>query len=448
MRCENLFAGGYRGHPTQANLRPRVRANVRSHGTECGGALRRGVCGCSRNWRKEFPMGAEPATTRETRMRRERRWSRHFDHYYWVTAFLASRGAQQPTCRVIAVVIFSLGVMPLALIESGVGPHNPRDRILAAVVAVCCSVMALGWLRRRWPTRNESRLCVAVGTICIAVACLMQVNPLVGLLGATAFCAVCSYAALFHTVRLLVVSWTVAAATIGILGFRLAAIDPVLAVCGVLLVVVVNVLAVFASRVILRLIDTEVLHQDLEPLTGLLNRAGFYEEFATLVAARSRKEDRYLVVAMIRLDGLSVCTRAGGASDANRARIAIAQQLRETARSTAIIGHFSDSEFVFAEVFPTAEPAPLAERIRNAVTTTSFHRTASIGVVSTPLSPLAEKPPYEVLDEVLALGATAVAEAREAGGNRIHYVQSFTLTVNVGSGNRDWFDTKQSAQFV
>ena len=391
-------------------------------------------------------MGAEPATTREARMSRVRGWSGHFDHYYWLTAFLASRGAQQPTCRVIAVVIFSLGVMPLASIESGVGPHEPRDRILAAVIAVCCSVMALGWLRRRWPTRNESRLFVAVGTICIAVACLIQVNPLAGLLGATAFCAVCAYTALFHTARLLVVSWTVAAATLGILGFRFAAIEPVPAVCGVLLVAVVNILAVFACRVIRRLIDTEVPHQDLEPLTGLLNRAGFDEKFATLVAARNRKEDRYLVVAVIGLEGLSVCTGVGGASDANRARITIAQQLRGTARSTAIIGHFSDSEFVFADVFPTAEPAPVAERIRNAVTTTSFHRTASIGVVSTPLPPLAQQPPYEVLDEVLAIGATAMDEAREAGGNRIHYVQSSTLTVLFGSDNRDWFDTEQSAQ--
>ncbi|MBW8712239.1 MAG: diguanylate cyclase [Mycobacterium sp.] len=241
-----------------------------------------------------------------------------------------------------------------------------------------------------------------------------------------------------------------AAATLGILGLRLAAIDPVVAVCGVLLVAVVNIFAVFACRLILRLIDTEVLHQDLEPLTGLLmlNRAGFYEEFATLVAGRSRKEDRYLVVAVIGLDGLSVCTRASGTSDANRARIAIAQQLRRTARSTAIIGHFSDSEFVFADVFATAEPAPLAERIRDVVTTTSFHRTASIGVVSTPLPPLAQQPPYEVLDEVLALGTTAMDEAREAGGNRIHYVQSFMPLALVVSDKRDWFDTEQSAHLA
>jgi GGDEF domain-containing protein len=377
-------------------------------------------------------------------MSRVRGWSRHFDHYYWLTAFLASRGAQQPICRVIAAVIFCLGVMPLGLIESGVSPQNPRDRILAAVVAVCCSVMALGWLRRRWPTRNESRLFVVVGTVCIAVASLVQVNPAFGLLTATAFCAVCAYTALFHTARLLAVCWTLAAATLGILGFHLADIDPAAAVYGVLLVAVVNIFAVLACRVILRLIDTEVLHEHLEPLTGLLNRDGFYEKFATQLAARNRTEDRYLVVAVIRLDSLSVCDRAGGAPDANRARIGIAQQLRETARSSAIIGHFSDSEFVFADLFPSAEPAPLAERIRHAVTTTS-HLPASIGVVSTPLPPLAQKPPYEVLDEVLALGVAAMCEARKAGRNQIHYVRSVALTVFVGADNRDWVEADQPA---
>lgn len=164
--------------------------------------------------------------------------------------------------------------------------------------------------------------------------------------------------------------------------------------------------------------------------------------------ARSRKEDRYLMVAVIGLDGPSVCTRAAGASDANRARIAIAQQLRRTARSTAIIGHVSDSEFVFADVFTTAEPAPLAERIRHAVATTPFRRTASIGVVSTPLPPLAEQPPHELLDGILALGAPAMDEAREAGGNRIHYVESPVPLALVGSDNRDRFDTEQSAQLA
>ena len=39
MRRRNLLADCYRGRLTQANLRPRGRANVRSHGAESGGGL-------------------------------------------------------------------------------------------------------------------------------------------------------------------------------------------------------------------------------------------------------------------------------------------------------------------------------------------------------------------------------------------------------------------------
>jgi hypothetical protein len=58
---------------------------------------------------------------------------------------------------------------------------------------------------------------------------------------------------------------------------------------------------------------------------------------------------------------------------------------------------------------------------------------------------LAQKPPYEVLDEVLALGDAAMCEARKAGRNQIHYVRSVALTVFVGADNRDWVETDQPA---
>jgi len=48
--------------------------------------------------------------------------------------------------------------------------------------------------------------------------------------------------------------------------------------------------------------------------------------------------------------------------------------------------------------------------------------TASIGVVSTPMRDLASCPPYDLLDELVALATTAMYEARRAGGNQAHYV--------------------------
>jgi hypothetical protein len=120
-------------------------------------------------------------------MRPPPRWLRRVDQYYWLTAYLAARGAQEITSRLIAAMSFGLGVIPLMLIASPVGPQGPRGRLLAAFIALGCLLMALRWLGRRWPTRTESILFVMTGTACIAVACLILANPACGLFGAASF---------------------------------------------------------------------------------------------------------------------------------------------------------------------------------------------------------------------------------------------------------------------
>ncbi len=69
------------------------------------------------------------------------------------------------------------------------------------------------------------------------------------------------------------------------------------------------------------------------------------------------------------------------------------------------------------------------ERVRATVASSPSRLTASIGVVTTPLSPLAGHPPYDVLDEVLGIATAAMKVARRAGGNKVHQVLSPTLTV-------------------
>jgi hypothetical protein len=61
MRCEKSFADFYRGHPTQANPRPRVCANVRSHGTERGGGLYAAACaGAATTGARNFRWALSP----------------------------------------------------------------------------------------------------------------------------------------------------------------------------------------------------------------------------------------------------------------------------------------------------------------------------------------------------------------------------------------------------
>jgi diguanylate cyclase (GGDEF)-like protein len=366
-----------------------------------------------------------------------RRWSISQDHYYWLTAFLAARGAQTSTCRVIALMIVGLGAIPLTLIGSPIGPQGQRARILAAIVAACCLVMAVSWLRHRWPTRVESGLQVVAGTLCIAVACLIVANPFFGLLGTTAFAMLTAYIAFFHTAQLLAFTWTVAAATLGVLAVRLAASDVALAVSSVLLVALVNIFVGFVCRMVIRLVGTEIRHGEIEPLTGLLNRDAFYLMTATLLASRSRDDDRHLVVSVVNIDNFSLLVGIGGSAASNRARVTVGQTLRENVRHDAIVAHVADAEFLIADTFTTVDPSPLIERVSDAITTTPSRLAASIGVVSTPLSPLTSHAPHDVLDELITIATSAMYEARKAGGNQARYVLGPALTVVDDPDNRD-----------
>ena len=228
------------------------------------------------------------------------------------------------------------------------------------------------------------------------------------------------------------------------LALRVAATDAVLAVCAVVLVALVNVFVVFACRTVIGLIvDTEIVHE-IEPLTGLLTRDAFCDRVALLISARSRGDDRYLVVLVVNLDSFSLLTAITGVVGGNRARVAISQRLRETVRGDTILAHVPDAEFLIAELFSTPDPAVLAERIRGTISTAPYRLTASIGAVSTPLHPLADLPPRDVCQELLTLATTAMNQARQAGGNQARHLLSPALSVLDDPDNHDWTDNNRS----
>ncbi|HET7743048.1 MAG TPA: GGDEF domain-containing protein [Mycobacterium sp.] len=368
-----------------------------------------------------------------------RDWRRGGDHYYWLTAYLASHDLQRRTSRAIAGSIFGLGVISVILSFGVLGPHSVGGRVAQIVVAGCCVVMAWVWLRPKWPSRRVSQATAVVGTVCIAVSCVMVSSPLVGILGATAYAALGSLVALLHSMRLLAFIWAVGAGVIVYLAVQLAEDDVSVALATALLVVLVNGFAVFASRLVIRLIANDTIHGDLEPVTGLFTRDGFYEQVATLIGARSRNDDRRLVVVVVNLDNHALLADMHGAARAIRVRVAIARSLRETARRGAVLAHPGDSEFWVADLFTQADPHPLAERIRGGVAGAHTGITASVGVVCTPLAPLVALPTHDVMEELLTVAQTAMFEARRAGGNQTRTAIDPALTVlEEPSGEPGW----------
>lgn len=344
------------------------------------------------------------------------------DQYYAVTSRLSARGYQQTTMRVVAGCILLLGLPPALAATNPGSSHWAKGHWVFALIAVGTLLMASPWLRFRWPNRGVSTTVVTVGAIVLAVGCSLAADPLAGLLIATSFAFILGYTALFHGTRVQVVTVAAAGLTIAGLGYRIAADDLATGLAVVTPVAMLNIVVALGFRIIAELTVSTDSRTDVEPLTGLLTREGFDEMAGNLLGARNRGDDRYLVVVLLTIDAFAPLQSLQGSRATDRARIAVGQALRETVRRDALIGHFGDADFLVADTFTTPDPTPLVERIRGAVAGTPHGITASFGVVCTPLRPLADRPPHDVLDEVVALATTAMFGARRRGGNQAEYV--------------------------
>jgi diguanylate cyclase (GGDEF)-like protein len=344
------------------------------------------------------------------------------DQYYAMTSRLTARGHQRTAMRVVAGCILILGLPAFLAAANPRASNIPLGRTLLAVIPLACLAFASPWLRYRWPTRGQSTLVVTLGAVVLSAGCIVPINPFSGLLTATAFPFVLGYAALFHGTRIQLFAAAFAAVTIASLSIRIAMTDVPTALAVTTPVVLINVAVLIACRIVAEVAVGGTERTDIEPLTGLLNRKSFDELAATMIGARNRDDDRFLVLVTVGIDGFDAVMSVQGRRGFDSARIAVATALRETVRRDAVIGHVGEAEFLVADTFTTPDPAPLAERIRSAVAATPGGFTASIGIVCTPLRPLAERPPHEVLDDVIALATIAMHQARGRGGNSVEYI--------------------------
>lgn len=349
------------------------------------------------------------------------------DQYYAMTSRLTAGGHRSSTMRVVAGCILTLGLPALLAAPNRNASHLPGGRLLLAVMPLICLVLATPWLRYRWPTRGQSTAVVIIGALLLSAGCIVAANPFSGMLVATSFPFAVGYTIVFHNTRLQIFVVAVAAATILWLCLVISRSDVPTAIAVTTPVALINIAAFVACRLIAEF-STGSQRTDIEPLTGLSTRESFDDQVATMLGARNRGDDRYLVVVLVGIDGFAALHSVDGPRGTDPARVSVALALRDTVRRDAVLAHINESEFLVADTFTTPDPAPLAERIRGAMAATPHCITASIGVVSTPLRPLANRPPTEVLDEIVALATTAMNRARRTGGNDIEYAAGPTLS--------------------
>lgn len=345
------------------------------------------------------------------------------DQYHAFTTRLAANGYQRPVMRALAACILCLGVPAVLASAFSRTTDLPGGQLALAAIGVGCIGLAVPWLRHRWPSRSESTAVITLGTVALSAGALIPVDPMSGLLVAVGFPLVLGYTALFHSSRLLVLIVTISGITILWLGLRVASQkDVATAVAVAIPLVLLCAVITYACRTITAVGGSPYAPAEIDPVTGLLTRESFYSSVATLLGARHRDDDRFLVLLAAGIDGFSAIAGMHGPRGTNQAQVEAGQAIRETARRGAIICHLGDAEFLVADTFTIGDPSPLVDRVLGSVAATPTGMTASVGVVSTPLRPLAERPPHLVLDEVIALAGAAMAQARAAGGNQARFV--------------------------
>jgi diguanylate cyclase (GGDEF)-like protein len=300
-------------------------------------------------------------------------WWRQPDHFDWLSAYIADHGLQPISRCVIggsaAVLALTAGVLTL----SPAGPRGVAADTVSVVVSVVGMTLAGGWLVR-WPTRRGSALFALAAIACFATVCLVQTDPIIGLMGCSAFATIGGYIALFHTPRFMACYLTVATATTAVLAVRVAAgHDVVLGATFAAMIGAVNLSVSFVVHMLMNFLRVDVLESERDPLTSLLNRRGFDRAARTLLATPHRDE-AHLIVAMVDLDRFKVLNDDLGHAAGDRVLTAVADVLRAHTGAAAVIGRVGGEEFLVAEVAGAPDPAAMADVPRDRRHSISDHR--------------------------------------------------------------------------
>lgn len=349
-------------------------------------------------------------------------WWRQPDNYEWISRYLASRHLQKLIRLVMAFSTVALSSITLAMTFSPAGPHHFFGDVTAQAAVALCMALAVLWAWR-WPTRRQS-VCYALCALgCTAIVCLSYTDRLFGLLGCMSFAVLGGYVAFFHNARLLVLTLTTATCTALTLTIMLAVDTEDLARAGGALLEITVALGAFplASSALVQNFGVDARHSDVDPLCGLLNRRGFYRATHALAAGHAgAMGDRCLTVTMIDLDKFKQLNDQNGHAVGDRALITIADVLRVNTEHDAVVARIGGEEFLVASLIADADIRVQAERLRNAIASTVFGITASLGVASMPLAQ-ASILHRDVIDNLIQIADAAMYDAKRAGGNQARH---------------------------
>jgi diguanylate cyclase (GGDEF)-like protein len=236
--------------------------------------------------------------------------------------------------------------------------------------------------------------------------------------GCGAFAVLGAYIAFFHAAQDMLINLSIAISTSAVLAVRLIRYyDTVVAGCGFLLVLVLNVAFPFAVHWLVHSLGSDLRHSSRDTLTGLLIRRAFYQSAYGLLLRR-REGPSYLGVAMIDLDNFKRLNDTLGHFTGDKALVAVGGALRLACPPTSLIARFGGEEFVVADTYRTDDLHDTAEQLRKAIAAIRYPVTASVGIAIAPLAANFDPPERQLIDDLVNLADTAMYAAKRAGGNQ------------------------------
>ena len=155
-----------------------------------------------------------------------------------------------------------------------------------------------------------------------------------------------------------------------------------------------------------------------DPLTGVLNRRGFFNTVRPL-AAMAQRSHTLVAMLMVDVDNFKQVNDTQGHDAGDRILRAIARVLGTSRRASDVVGRFGGEEFiVFLSSIDETSAERIAEKLREQVieeTQAILPVTISIGLA---ISHLYDDPEKSVLDLII-LADSCMYEAKQAGKNQV-----------------------------
>lgn len=345
-------------------------------------------------------------------------WWRAPDHFDWLAAYIAERGAARLTANAISAATFGLAILQLLVLFSPQGPHRPVERAAALAISAGCAVFGMLWLRRGWPTLGQSRLFVLFCVGGIAVSALIEGDPRTALLNCGLYGMLGVYVAFFHSGRMLALTIATSVVTTTILSYRIFLTDPALAATKFLVIIGIVIAIPLMCQRLFRQLSRDADHSRRDPLTGLLNRRGFHRRVGELLDHRGHNREPHLILALIDLDRFKQINDTEGHTAGDYALMAVGRALVDTARRDALVARIGGEEFVVADICIDPDCGALGERLRRAVEALPHNLSASVGTIAVrrPNPYMAVTDP--MIDALLREADQAMYDAKRAGGNR------------------------------